>query len=60
MQETLNRIRGLAIKELLQLSRDKLLLLFVLLAPLLELLLMGNLRVDHPVGADGRVAGRDV
>ena len=43
MQETLNRIRGLAIKELLQLSRDKLLLLFVLLAPLLELLLMGNL-----------------
>ncbi len=43
MQETLNRIRGLAIKELLQLRRDKLLLLFVLLAPLLELLLMGNM-----------------
>jgi ABC-2 type transport system permease protein len=39
----LSRIWGLVIKELLQLGRDKLLLGFVLLGPLLELLLMGGL-----------------
>jgi len=43
MQDTLNRIWGLVKKELLQLSRDKLLLGFVILGPLLELLLMGGL-----------------
>ncbi|MEA3339711.1 MAG: ABC transporter permease [Chloroflexota bacterium] len=43
MQDTLNRVWGLIKKELLQLGRDKLLLAFVLLAPLLELMLMGNL-----------------
>ena len=43
MQDILNHIWGLVKKEFLQLSRDKLLLLFVLLAPLLELMLMGNL-----------------
>jgi len=43
MQNTLNRVWGLVKKEFLQLGRDKLLLAFVLLAPLLELMLMGNL-----------------
>ena len=43
MSDTLNRIWGLVKKELLQLGRDKLLLGFVLLAPLLELTLMGSL-----------------
>jgi ABC-2 type transport system permease protein len=43
MRDALNRIWGLMTKELLQLSRDKLLLGFVLLGPLLELLLMGGL-----------------
>jgi ABC-2 type transport system permease protein len=43
MRDTLYRIWGLVVKELLQLSRDKLLLGFVLLGPLLELLLMGGL-----------------
>ncbi|MBU0704713.1 MAG: ABC transporter permease, partial [Chloroflexi bacterium] len=37
------RTWGLVKKEFLQLSRDKLLLLFVLVAPLLELMLMGGL-----------------
>jgi ABC-2 type transport system permease protein len=46
MRDTIHRIWGLAVKELLQLSRDKLLLAFVLLAPLLELLLMGNVAGD--------------
>lgn len=43
MQDTLNRVWGLVKKEFLQLGRDKLLLAFLLLAPLLELMLMGNL-----------------
>jgi ABC-2 type transport system permease protein len=43
MRDTLARTGGLVVKELLQLSRDKLLLAFVLLGPLLELLLMGGL-----------------
>ena len=43
MIESLNRIWGLVKKEFLQLGRDKLLLGFVLLAPLLELTLMGGL-----------------
>jgi ABC-2 type transport system permease protein len=43
MRDTLYRIWGLAIKELLQLRRDKLLLGFLLLGPLLELLLMGGM-----------------
>ncbi len=43
MKDALHRIWGLVIKELLQLGRDKLLLGFVLLGPLLELLLMGGL-----------------
>lgn len=43
MQETLNRVWGLVVKELLQLSRDKLLLGFLILGPLLELALMGGL-----------------
>ncbi len=43
MQVIFNRIWGLVKKELLQLSRDKLLLAFVLVAPLLELTLMGGL-----------------
>jgi ABC-2 type transport system permease protein len=43
MRDTLRRIWGLVIKEYLQLGRDKLLLGFVILAPLLELLLMGGL-----------------
>ncbi len=43
IRDTLYRIWGLTVKELLQLSRDKLLLGFVLLGPLLELLLMGGL-----------------
>jgi ABC-2 type transport system permease protein len=43
MRDTLYRIWGLVIKELLQLRRDKLLLGFLLLGPLLELLLMGGM-----------------
>jgi len=43
MQDILNRIWSLVKKELLQLSRDKLLLAFVIVAPLLELTLMGGL-----------------
>ncbi|MFQ6101086.1 MAG: ABC transporter permease [Anaerolineae bacterium] len=43
MMNALNRIWGLVKKEFLQLGRDKLLLAFVLLAPLLELTLMGSL-----------------
>ncbi|MCK4473244.1 MAG: hypothetical protein KAW49_15790, partial [Anaerolineae bacterium] len=43
MRESLHRIWGLVIKEFLQLGRDKLLLGFVLLGPLLQLLLMGGL-----------------
>jgi len=39
----LGRIWGLVVKELLQLSRDKVLLGFLLLGPLLELALMGGL-----------------
>ncbi|MEE8390154.1 MAG: ABC transporter permease [Anaerolineae bacterium] len=43
MREALHRIWGLMIKELRLLSRDKLLLGFLLLGPLLELMLMGGL-----------------
>lgn len=43
MRDALYRIWGLVTKEFLQLSRDKLLLGFVILGPLLELLLMGGL-----------------
>ncbi len=43
MGKLLNRIWGLVIKELVQISRDKLLLTFLLLGPLLELALMGGL-----------------
>ncbi|MEA3376243.1 MAG: ABC transporter permease [Chloroflexota bacterium] len=43
MRTDLGRIWGLAVKELLQLARDRLLLAFLILAPLLELLLMGGL-----------------
>jgi len=43
MRDSLHRIWGLVIKELLQLGRDRLLLGFVILGPLLELLLMGGL-----------------
>jgi ABC-2 type transport system permease protein len=43
IRESLHHIWGLVVKELLQLGRDKLLLGFVLLGPLLQLLLMGGL-----------------
>ena len=43
MIEHISRIFGLAVKEFQQLSRDKLLLAFLILGPLLELLLMGSL-----------------
>ncbi len=43
MIDHLCRICGLAVKEFQQLSRDRLLLAFLLLGPLLELLLMGSL-----------------
>jgi len=43
MKDDLQRIWGLAIKEFLQLGRDKLLLAFLILGPLLELLLMGGM-----------------
>ncbi len=43
MREGLHRIWGLMVKELRLLSRDKLLLVFLLLGPLLELTLMGGL-----------------
>jgi ABC-2 type transport system permease protein len=39
----LHRIFGLAVKEVQQLSRDRLLLAFLIIGPLLELLLMGSL-----------------
>ena len=43
MRDGLDRIQALVVKELLQLSRDKLLLVFLILGPLLELTLMGGL-----------------
>jgi ABC-2 type transport system permease protein len=43
MRDDLQRIWGLAVKEFLQLGRDKLLLAFLILGPLLELLLMGGM-----------------
>jgi ABC-2 type transport system permease protein len=43
MTNHLSRICGLAIKEFQQLSRDKLLLAFLIIGPLMELLLMGSL-----------------
>ncbi len=43
MIESFHRIWSLVVKELIQLSRDKLLMGFVILGPLLELTLMGNL-----------------
>ena len=43
MRDDLQRIGGLAVKEFLQLGRDKLLLAFLILGPLLELLLMGGM-----------------
>lgn len=43
MKDDLQRIWGLAIKEFLQLGRDRLLLAFLILGPLLELLLMGGM-----------------
>lgn len=43
MKHRLERVWGLAVKEFLQLGRDKLLLAFLILGPLLELLLMGGL-----------------
>jgi ABC-2 type transport system permease protein len=43
MVEPLNRIWGLVVKELLQLSRDRLLLAFLILGPLMELTLMGGM-----------------
>ncbi len=43
MRDTLNRVWGLIKKELLQLGRDKLLIGFIIVGPLLELMLMGSL-----------------
>jgi ABC-2 type transport system permease protein len=43
MKDDLQRIWGLAVKEFLQLGRDRLLLAFLIVGPLLELLLMGGL-----------------
>jgi ABC-2 type transport system permease protein len=43
MKDDLQRIWGLAVKEVLQLGRDRLLLAFLIFGPLLELLLMGGL-----------------
>ncbi|MGD8245493.1 MAG: ABC transporter permease [Anaerolineae bacterium] len=65
MIDDLHRVWGLAIKEFQQLSRDKLLLAFLILAPILELLLMGGLTgggienlplavVDHDRTRDSR------
>jgi ABC-2 type transport system permease protein len=42
LTDRLHRILGLAVKELLQLSRDKVLLAFLIVAPLMELVLMGS------------------
>ena len=42
MKDTLHRIWSMVVKEFLQLSRDKVLVAFVLAAPLLELVLMGR------------------
>jgi ABC-2 type transport system permease protein len=44
MIDHLHRIWGLAVKEFQQLRRDKVLLAFLILGPLLELLLMGSLK----------------
>ena len=43
MRESLHRIWGLVVKEFLQLFRDKVLIAFVIVGPLIELLLMGGL-----------------
>jgi ABC-2 type transport system permease protein len=46
MKDTLHRIWSMVVKEFLQLSRDKVLMAFVLAAPLLELVLMGTMTGD--------------
>ena len=43
LKDQLYRILGLAVKEFQQLGRDKVLLAFLILGPVLELLLMGSL-----------------
>jgi ABC-2 type transport system permease protein len=43
MKDVLHRIWSVVVKEFLQLSRDRVLMGFVILAPLLELALMGNM-----------------
>jgi ABC-2 type transport system permease protein len=43
MRDTIHRIWSLVVKEFLQLSRDKILLAFVIAGPLFELFLMGSL-----------------
>ncbi|MBN1978954.1 MAG: ABC transporter permease [Anaerolineae bacterium] len=46
MKDILHRIWSIVVKEVLQLSRDKVLMGFVILAPLLELALMANMVGD--------------
>jgi ABC-2 type transport system permease protein len=46
MKDILHRIWSVVVKEFLQLSRDKVLMGFVILAPLLELALMANMTGD--------------
>jgi ABC-2 type transport system permease protein len=46
MKDVLHRIWSMVVKEFLQLSRDKVLMGFVILAPLLELALMANMVGD--------------
>ncbi|MBN1813661.1 MAG: ABC transporter permease [Anaerolineae bacterium] len=59
MKDILHRIWSIVVKEFLQLSRDKVLMGFVILAPLLELALMANMTGDGVGNLPLAVVDRD-
>lgn len=59
MKDILHRIWSVVVKEFLQLSRDRVLMGFVILAPLLELALMANMTEDGVANLPLAVVDRD-
>lgn len=59
MKDILHRIWSVVVKEFLQLSRDRVLMGFVILAPLLELALMANMTGDGVANLPLAVVDRD-